>query len=33
MRNAITGSILVARLAGRNDAISATSSSVTDTAR
>lgn len=33
MRNAITGSILVARRAGRNDAISATSSSVTDTAK
>jgi hypothetical protein len=33
MRNAITGSILVARRAGRNDAISATSSSVADTAK
>jgi len=33
MRSAITGSILVARRAGRNDAISATSNSVTDTAK
>jgi hypothetical protein len=33
MRNAITGSMRVARRAGRNDAISATSSSVADTAK
>jgi hypothetical protein len=33
MRNAITGSILVARRAGKNDAISATSNSVADTAK
>ena len=33
MRNAITGSILVARRAGRNDAISATSNSIADTAK
>ena len=33
MRRALTGSILVARLAGTNDAISATSNSATDTAK